>query len=165
VIIGFVFALISPIRGLFVTTSSREEGTEPLRFLLETIAFLGSFAVPLGLINLGSALGRIKINNLLPLRYIFSIVLAKLFIIPAIGIVIAQLLTFRSSLISPDDKLLRFIFMFQVCSYRLNSQGAVPTANTLVFLTQYHSPNGEADAVAGVVLIEYIVSILTLPVI
>jgi predicted permease len=126
VINGFVFALISPIRGLFVTTSSREEGTEPLRFLLETISFLGSFAVPLGLINLGSALGRIRIKNLLPLRYILSVVVAKLFIIPAIGIVIAQLLTFRTSLIRPDDKILRFIFMFQVFIVSFNTRDVSP---------------------------------------
>jgi predicted permease len=130
VLIGFTFALVPPIRALFVTTSLREPGSAPLRFLLETIAFLGSFAVPLGLINLGSALGRIRIDNLLPLGYVFSIVFAKLVLIPALGVVICQLLTFRTSLISADDKLIRFVFMFQVwsrCAYIVRALSRLQT--------------------------------------
>ncbi|KAL3894807.1 MAG: hypothetical protein SGCHY_005059 [Lobulomycetales sp.] len=155
VICGWTFALITPVRRLFVPQD--EDGSAPLGFFLETLSFVGSFAVPLGLINLGSALGRIRASKetLLPLPFIASVVFSKLLLIPGLGILICQALRANTPLFDgPDSDVLLFVFMFQGC---------VPTANTLVFLTQYHSPSGKADKVASLVLIQYCFAVLTLP--
>ncbi|KAJ3386062.1 Protein M3 [Entophlyctis sp. JEL0112] len=142
-IIGLIFANIVVIRNAFV--SAGEGGSEPpLSFLLEAIQFLGNAAVPLGLMNLGAALGRLNVERFIPFKIIFGISVCRLVIMPAIGIAFIELLVSKG-VIPADAKMLRFVLMLEAC---------MPTASSTVYFTQMWHPKGEANAIAGVILVE-----------
>ncbi|KAJ3347566.1 Protein M3 [Entophlyctis luteolus] len=143
-IIGLIFANIVVIRNAFV--SAGEGGSEPpLSFLLEAIQFLGNAAVPLGLMNLGAALGRLNVERFIPFKIIFGISVCRLVIMPAIGIAFIELLVSKG-VIPADAKMLRFVLMLEAC---------MPTASSTVYFTQMWHPKGEANAIAGVILVEW----------
>lgn len=60
IVLGFIIALTPALKAVFIL-SDREA---PLSFLMELLQFLGNTSVPLGLLNLGAALGRVKYNKL-----------------------------------------------------------------------------------------------------
>jgi auxin efflux carrier family protein len=59
--------------------------------------------------------------------------LLKLAILPIIGVLWTQLLTFHSTLVRPDQTMLRFVMILL---------SGVPTATTQVVLTQVFAPPG-----------------------
>ncbi|KAJ3208774.1 Protein M3 [Entophlyctis luteolus] len=150
-IIGLIFANIVVIRNAFV--SAGEGGSEPpLSFLLEAIQFLGNAAVPLGLMNLGAALGRLNVERFIPFKIIFGISVCRLVIMPAIGIAFIELLISKG-VIPADAKMLRFVLMFNTESPQ-KLEACMPTASSTVYFTQMWHPKGEANAIAGVILVE-----------
>ena len=60
--------------------------------------------------------------------------LLKLAILPIIGVLWTQLLTFHSPLVQPDQTMLRFVMILL---------SGVPTATTQVVLTQVFAPPGQ----------------------
>ncbi|KAJ3188005.1 Protein M3 [Gaertneriomyces sp. JEL0708] len=156
VVIGLIVAVTPPLRHVF---NYRDPSNKPplhkeppLRVIYETLEFLGATAVPLGIINLGAALGRLTPRTLLPFRVTASISVSRLLIMPVIGIGISQLLTVNG-VIAESDTMLRFILMFQAC---------VPTASSTVYITQMFSPTGDSDEIASVVLMQYLFAFFTL---
>ncbi|KAI9348508.1 hypothetical protein BDR26DRAFT_701757 [Obelidium mucronatum] len=150
-IVALIIASIPALRGIF--KQSNPQGPEaPLSFLFEVLQFLGNGAVPLGLMNLGAALGRLDIQSLISFRVIFGITLCRLVVMPILGIVAVEMLV-GYGVLDASDKMLRFVLMLEAC---------MPTASSTVYFTQMWHPKGEANAIAGVILVEYCLAFVLL---
>ncbi|KAJ3031463.1 UNVERIFIED_CONTAM: Protein M3 [Siphonaria sp. JEL0065] len=150
-IIGLIIASIPQLRAVF--KQSELNGPEaPLSFLFEVLQFLGNAAVPLGLMNLGAALGRLDIRSLISYRVITGITICRLIVMPILGIVVVEALV-AYGVIDATDKMLRFVLMLEAC---------MPTASSTVYFTQMWHPKGEANAIAGVILVEYCLAFILL---
>lgn len=114
-----------------------------------------SYPVPLGLLNLGASLGRLKGSKDTVPVLLSLITIAKLIVIPAVSLPVIYFIT----LALPDlakNKILLFVIMFQAC---------VPTASSVVFMSQHHSPSGAINGVlAKLMLAQYLGAIFTLTV-
>jgi auxin efflux carrier family protein len=119
ILIAFPIALVPSLKALFVTMPSSHipnapDGKPILFFIYDTASWVGNASVPLSLICLGAALATMKIPRPLtnlPLGSITSLAILKMFITPVVGILIVQGLTYKTNLIHPDDKVLRFVCM------------------------------------------------------
>jgi hypothetical protein len=106
-------ALFTPVPGTFIPPAP--DGQPPLAFVLDATTFMGAASVPLGLICLGSALARLNLPKKgewlsLPLGAIWSLAVARMLVMPVLGVLICQGLT-NVGIISKDDKVLRFVCM------------------------------------------------------
>jgi auxin efflux carrier family protein len=106
-------ALFTPVPGTFIPPAP--DGQPPLAFVLDATTFMGAASVPLGLICLGSALARLNLPKkgewlTLPLGAIGSLAVARMLVMPVLGVLICQGLT-NIGIISKDDKVLRFVCM------------------------------------------------------
>ncbi len=75
---------------------------------------MGGIAVPLSLILLGASFARIKVPrplSRLPMMAIFLTTVAKLVVLPVIGVLLVQAMT-KVGLVHKDEKALRFVLMF-----------------------------------------------------
>ncbi|ORY45918.1 hypothetical protein BCR33DRAFT_715943 [Rhizoclosmatium globosum] len=70
-------------------------------------------------------------------KIIIGISLCRLVVMP---------LLVSGGVIDADDKMFRFVLMLEAC---------MPTASSTVYFTQMWHPKGEADAIAGVILVQY----------
>lgn len=117
IFISFPIALIPSLKSLFVTTSASPRGPDglaPLAFILDTASFIGAASVPLGLICLGSALARLSVPKpwtRLPLGAIGAFTVAKLFIMPILGVAVCTFFTKVVKIVDEEDKVLRFVCM------------------------------------------------------
>jgi predicted permease len=106
-------ALFTPVPGTFIP--SAPDGQPPLAFVLDATTFMGAASVPVGLVCLGSALARLNLPKKgewlsLPLGAIGSLAVARMVVMPVLGVLICQGLT-NAGMISKDDKVLRFVCM------------------------------------------------------
>lgn len=88
------------------------DGNPPLAILLDTATFIGNGSVPLGLMVLGSTLGRMRIPrpiSRLPLGSIFALALAKVVLLPIIGFVFVRGLATHTGLVNKDNHVLQFV--------------------------------------------------------
>lgn len=75
---------------------------------------MGNIAVPLALILLGASFARMKIPrplSRLPLMAMFLTTMAKMVMLPVIGVFLVQAMT-AGGLVAKDAKVLRFVMMF-----------------------------------------------------
>ena len=123
----------------------------PLKFLFDTLTLVGNATVPLGLMNLGSALAKLKIRGAMKWSIVAAVTLSRLVVFPALGIGIVYLFTavahLPALLASP---MLQFVLMIEA---------GVPTATFVLILTQLHG--GDARNVAVVMVAQYAVLWLT----
>ncbi|EIN08921.1 auxin efflux carrier [Punctularia strigosozonata HHB-11173 SS5] len=164
IILAFIIALVNPLKALFVTvdgwTGTRipnaPDGQPPLAFVMDTASFVGAASVPLGLTCLGSALARLKIPSgewkNLPLGAISSLAVARMILIPVIGVIMCQGLA-TAGVIDPNDKVLRFVCIFLAC---------LPTATTQVFLTQVYSGTGDASVLSAFLIPQYAIMVVSM---
>ncbi len=121
IIVAFPVALITPLKGLFVTLPNSPipnapDGQPPLAFIMDTANFIGAASVPLGLICLGAALARLKVPmsltawKAMPVGSISALAIAKIVVSPILGVIICQGLT-SAGVIDKNDKVLRFVCM------------------------------------------------------
>ncbi|QRW05822.1 auxin efflux carrier transmembrane protein [Ceratobasidium sp. AG-Ba] len=92
-----------------------KDGLPPLHVIFDTATFIGGGSIPLRLICLGSALARLEVPKLLgaaPLGPIASFSILKMIVGPVFGVILVEALTHNTSLISPDDKVLRFVCIY-----------------------------------------------------
>lgn len=106
-------ALFTPVPGTFIPPAP--DGQPPLAFVLDATTFMGAASVPVGLVCLGSALARLNLPKKgewlsLPLGAIASLAVARMLVMPVLGVLICQGLT-NVGIISKDDKVLRFVCM------------------------------------------------------
>ncbi|KAG9050969.1 Protein M3 [Tulasnella sp. UAMH 9824] len=124
IFISFPIALVPQLKALFVQTDatpslhsishSSPDGLPPLAFILDTASFIGAASVPLGLVCLGSALARLTVPKpwtRLPLGAIGWFTVAKLFLMPILGVAMCAFFTTTVRIINPEDKVLRFVCM------------------------------------------------------
>ncbi|GJN92474.1 hypothetical protein Rhopal_005504-T1 [Rhodotorula paludigena] len=146
-VIALICALVNPLKALFVTVPdygwnpTAPDGLPPLSILLDTATFIGNASVPLGLLVLGSTLGRMEIPrpiSRLPLYSIFGLALCKVVILPIIGYLFVRALTLHTNLIDEDNHVLQFVMIFF---------SVVPTATTQCALTVIFAPeDGENNS-------------------
>ncbi|TPX31190.1 hypothetical protein SmJEL517_g05405 [Synchytrium microbalum] len=159
IIMALVISQIPAIKNLLVPSdiyaTPAPDQEPPLRVIQDTFTYIGAAAVPMGLLNMGAAIGRLKVQSLPPARLLLSIAASRLVILPIIAISLCQLVTYHFGWVDPSNKIYRFILMFQCC---------VPTAGSAVFLTQIWSPDGSADEIAAVILVQYALAFISLTV-
>jgi len=132
-------ALVQPLKALFVDVSAEggpswkgPDGKPPLGFLIDTgsstsghgrrgqlipfqiAAFLGAITIPLSLVLLGASFARMKIPrpiSRLPIPAILSVCVAKLVLLPIVGVLIVQAMV-KGGLIPPQNKAQIFVAMY-----------------------------------------------------
>ncbi|BGP34061.1 Protein M3 [Rhodotorula toruloides] len=157
---ALICALVKPLKALFTTVPdyswhpTAPDGNPPLAILLDTATFIGNGSVPLGLMVLGSTLGRMRIPrpiSRLPLASIFALALTKVVLLPIIGFVFVRGLATHTGLVNKDNHVLQFVMIyFSVC----------PTATTQCALTVIFAPeDGEsnADILAAYLIAQYLI--------
>ncbi|POY70960.1 hypothetical protein BMF94_6022 [Rhodotorula taiwanensis] len=159
-VLALICALVKPLKALFTTVPdygwhpTAPDNEPPLAILLDTATFIGNASVPLGLLVLGSTLGRMRIPrplSRLPLTSIVALAVAKCVILPILGFVFVRGLATHTSLISEENRVLQYVMMIFA---------SVPTATTQVALTVIFAPeDGEsnADILAAYLIVQYIV--------
>ncbi|KAJ3128403.1 Protein M3 [Physocladia obscura] len=153
-LLGLLITLIPVLRNLFYTESTATETatSQPLAFIFKALQLVGNAGVPIGLLNVGSALGRLEFKKFAPIRVITGIALCRLIVMPILGVVLVQVLV-SHGIIDGNDKMMQFVMMMEA---------SIPTASTTVYLTQFWHPRGEADAMASVVVVQYAVAFVTM---
>ncbi|KAK9720698.1 Protein M3 [Basidiobolus ranarum] len=152
IIAGITIGLIDVLKGMWVRKTTDSPFEPPLEFLFQVITMVGTAYLPLSLANLGGALAKFNISAI-PLYISLSFVVVKLVITPIIGISTVQFLTYTVHWIPEDDKPLRFLAMFASC---------VPTATSIMVLSQFFSPTGEAKEVANLLVFQYMFGMITM---
>jgi len=137
--ISLCIALIEPLKALFVDVSAEggpswkgPDGKPPLAFLIDigslaqihgqrrklillpTAAFIGAITIPLTLVLLGASFARMKIPrpiSRLPIAAIISVCVAKLVLLPTIGVFIVQAMV-KGGFIPPQNKAQIFVAMY-----------------------------------------------------
>ncbi|ORX95166.1 auxin efflux carrier [Basidiobolus meristosporus CBS 931.73] len=149
--IAIAIALISPLKDLFVVKPGSDH--QPcLNWVLESIITISGGYVPLAFMNLGAALSKISVRRV-PKVAAIAITIFKMFVFPLMGIGFCQLLTYHTPLIDPEDRVFRFLLMFG---------STVPSATTLLILTQVYNPTGKSKEIAGILALQYIVGFFTM---
>ncbi|KAJ7841083.1 auxin efflux carrier transmembrane protein [Mycena olivaceomarginata] len=155
ILISFVIALVPPLKALFVQVDGTHipaapDGLPPLAFFIDAASFIGAASVPMGLVCLGSALARLSIPRgawrSLPSGAIMGLAIAKMLVMPVLGVLICDGLV-NAGVISKDDKVLQFVCIFFSC---------LPTATTQVFVTQVYSGTGSAEHLSAFLIPQYI---------
>ncbi|KAG1835398.1 auxin efflux carrier [Suillus subalutaceus] len=162
IIVSFIIAIIPSLKALFVPgvpgthIPSAPDGQPPLALIMKTATFISGASVPMGLITLGSALARLSIplNQLssLPLGAIGSLAVGRLVVMPVLGILICQQFT-HIGLIDPSNNVLRFVCILL---------SGLPTATTMVFLTQVYSGTGNAEHLSAFLIPQYIIMFVSM---
>ncbi|CAE6466245.1 unnamed protein product [Rhizoctonia solani] len=163
-VVSFVVALVPQLKALFIIPPAGSnihihpapDGLPPLNIIMDTATFIGNASVPLGLICLGSALARLEAPKPIsraPLGAITMFSILKMVLSPVFGVLVVEALTHHTSLIDPNDKVLRF-----VCIYF----AGVPTATTQVYLTQIYSPDGSASHISAFLIPQYALMFVTM---
>ncbi|KAK9763878.1 Protein M3 [Basidiobolus ranarum] len=152
IITGIAIGLIGSLKHMWVREGSDDQHEPPLEFLFQVISMIGAAYLPLSLANLGGALVNIDISAI-PLYISLSFVAIKLVVTPVVGIFTVQFLTYSIHWFPVDDKPLRFLAMFASC---------VPTATSIMILSQFFSPTGEAKEVAALLVLQYLFGMITM---
>ncbi|KAJ3291657.1 Protein M3 [Rhizoclosmatium sp. JEL0117] len=153
-ILGLIVTMVPVLRNLFYTddTLTATATSQPLAFIFKSFQLVGGGAVPIGILNVGTALGRLQLKKFAPIRVIGAIGFCRLILMPVLGIVLVQVLA-THGIIDANDKMMRFVIMLEA---------AVPTASTCVFLTQFWHPKGESDMIASVVVVQYGIAMVSM---
>jgi len=153
VLCGLVIGSIPAVRELLLppsaTGSARSQA--PLKFLYDTLTMLGNAAVPLGLMNLGASLAKLKMGGPLSRKLVAIVTVTRLLVMPAIGLGIVYLL---ADIIKVpqlvESPMLQFVLVMETC---------VPTATFVLILSQLHGSDGRN--VATLLLTQYIFLLVT----
>ncbi|KAH9481484.1 Protein ECM3 [Psilocybe cubensis] len=163
ILTSFPIALIPKIKALFVEVPGTymppaPDGQPPLAFLLDATTFVGAASVPLGLVCLGSSIARLNMPRKgewknQPMGAIIWLSIAKMVIMPVVGVLMCQGLT-QAGVISKDDiKHLTFFSSFFSC---------LPTATVHVLLTQVYSGTGSAEHLSPFLIPQYILMFISM---
>ncbi|KAI1795059.1 auxin efflux carrier [Ganoderma leucocontextum] len=154
--VSLPIALIQPLKALFVNVSATggpnfagPDGRPPLSFMIDTANFMGGITVPLGLILLGASFARITMPrplSRLPIMAMFLTTMAKMVILPVIGVFLVRAMT-KTGLVHKDEKVLQFVMMFL---------SGTPTAVNQLIVASLYSPDGNVDNLSAFLLVQYI---------
>ncbi|PIL31236.1 hypothetical protein GSI_05934 [Ganoderma sinense ZZ0214-1] len=134
--VSLPIALIQPLKALFVDVSA-------------TASFMGGICVPLALVLLGASFARVKVPrplSRLPVTAMFLTTMAKMVMLPIIGVLLVQAMT-KAGFVHKDEKALRFVMMFL---------SGTPTAVNQLIVASLYSPDGNVDTLSAFLLVQYI---------
>ena len=142
-LIGFVVAVVPQLRALFVsdmdwTYPTAPDGSPPLDFLIDVMDFIGAGSVPSSLLILGYSLSRLKLSKMPVLKGAILMAILKMAVLPIIAICWTQLLATHTSLVAKEDLVLRLVMILP---------SAVPTATSLLYITQILAPAGREEGI------------------
>ena len=178
-------ALVQPLKALFVDVSSEggpswkgPDGRPPLAFIIDagslmschsqcgqlipfpTASFIGAITIPLSLVLLGASFARMKIPrpiSRLPIAAVLSVCVAKLVLLPTIGVLIVQAMV-RGGLIPRQNKAQIFVAMYlsgtpTSITYAPDSTvdlhgSLTPPSYRQLIVSSLHSPNGDLDTLS-----------------
>ncbi|KAN0136462.1 Auxin efflux carrier [Lactarius tabidus] len=157
IVFAVVIALVNPLKALFLPPSANfqprfrpvaPDGQPPLAFLLDTATFVGAASVPIGLVCVGSALARLRLDTgeAFPRGAIVSLALVRMVITPIVGVAVTRVFT-HAGFVDREDKVLQFVCILFSC---------LPTATTQVYLTQVYSPTGSTEHLSAFLIPQYI---------
>ncbi|KAG9123197.1 Protein M3 [Ceratobasidium sp. 392] len=120
IVLGIVIAIVPTLKALFIPLpagshvhiGTAPDGLPPLHVIFDTATFIGGGSIPLGLVCLGSALARLEVPKPFkraPLSAIAAFSLLKMVVGPVFGVLVVEALTYHTSLIDPNDKVLRHV--------------------------------------------------------
>ncbi|KAI0650860.1 auxin efflux carrier [Trametes meyenii] len=154
--ISLPVALVQPLKALFVNVCDTggpcwkgPDGRPPLAFIIETAQFMGNIAVPLALVLLGASFARLKTPSplsRLPLMAMLLTTLAKMAILPVVGVFLVQAMT-KAGFIDHSAKAERFVAMFL---------SGTPTAVNQLIVSSLYSPDGNVDTLSAFLLVQYV---------
>jgi predicted permease len=121
IVFAVVIALVNPLKALFLPPSANfqprfrpvaPDGQPPLAFLLDTATFVGAASVPIGLVCVGSALARLRLDTgeAFPRGAIVSLALVRMVITPIVGVAVTRVFT-HAGFVDREDKVLQFVCM------------------------------------------------------
>jgi len=153
VLCGLVIGSIPAVRELLLppsaTGSARAQA--PLKFLYDTLTMLGNAAVPLGLMNLGASLAKLKMGGPLSRKLVAVVTATRLLVMPAIGLGLVYLLADVIQVPQlVESPMLQFVLVMETC---------VPTATFVLILSQLHGSDGRN--IATLLLTQYIFLLVT----
>ncbi|RPD77175.1 auxin efflux carrier [Lentinus tigrinus ALCF2SS1-7] len=154
--ISLPIALITPLKALFVDATAQggpdwhgPDGRPPLAFVMDSAQFIDTIAVPLTLILLGASFARIQLPNplsRLPIMAMLSVTLAKMVILPVIGVVVVEAMV-RGRLIPEDAKAEKFVAMLL---------SGTPAAVNQMIVSSLYAPDGDVDTLSAFLLVQYV---------
>lgn len=162
-VLSFFVTMIPWIRALFVHNSidvhPAPDGNPPLSFIMDFTQYLGNAAVPTGLILLGGTLARLEVKGIPPgfWKCAAWMVISRLAVMPIIGVLWMQQLH-RSGWL--EDDISRFL---------MTIAWSVPSATAQVYFTAFYTPlegsHEQMDCLAIVLLAQYPVLVVSLPIV
>lgn len=152
---GVVVALIRPLSESFVDVGDRDDDA-PLEWAFNALLQLGSAAVPVNMLLLGSTLmkavqQREALRQAISLRLAFCIAFARLLVMPATGLLTAMAIHASGLVAAGVSQTFYLVVMMVTCT---------PTANSIVLMTELAGCNKEA--VSASILLQYVLSPITL---
>ncbi|KAL3229062.1 putative transporter [Nakaseomyces bracarensis] len=167
VIISLIIAFIPWVKALFVTTKhtpkirQAPDGQPILNFMIDFTSYVGSAAVPFGLMLLGATLGRLKIGKLYPgfWKAAVTLVVLRQCVMPIFGVLWCDRLVKAGWLNWESDRMLLFVIAID---------WALPTMTTLIYFTASYTPIDCADpiqmeCVSFFLMIQYPLLVVSLP--
>ncbi|CCG84711.1 protein of unknown function [Taphrina deformans PYCC 5710] len=167
VISAFVIAVVPTLKSLFVRVPGSSmplapDGNPPLDFIIDITDFIGAASVPSSLLILGYSLSRLRVRSLPALSSAVVMAGLKMVVMPVLAIAWMQFLADPHGrghgLVDPADLVLRLVLVLP---------SAVPTATSLLYITQIFAPEGRDEGVACLsvfLIVQYLVVGLTLTV-
>lgn len=164
-IIGLIISLVPWLKALFVTTGtvtlpSAPDNEPALSFFLTYFNYLGQPCVPLGLLLIGSVLGRIEISNVPPgfWKCVLCHVVWRLCIMPVIGVLWVKKLQAMDWLDDPMSMLVTCI------------EFGLPSATVQIYLTASSMEPGDKrttpiTCLGCYMFAQYAACVVTLPII
>ncbi|TFK52795.1 auxin efflux carrier [Heliocybe sulcata] len=157
--VSLPIALINPLKALFVPVSggpswTGPDGRPPLAFVIDTATFLGSIAIPLALILLGASFARLRIPrplSRLPIMAMLAVSLAKLFILPVLGVLIVQAMV-HGGLIPQTARAEKFVAMLL---------SGTPAAVNQLIVASLYAPDGDVDTLSAFLLVQYVLMFIS----
>jgi predicted permease len=151
-LLGLIIASITPLRGLFVDLDTRSSNA-PLEWLFDGIHSVGLAAVPINMVILGINLSLTSQKkkgdaegDIVSRATIFAIVVGKMIVMPAIGIVSALLLKNYVWNI-PEDIAAPFYLVLMIVTI-------TPTANNVMVMVEL-SGSGAKEGMARIIGWQY----------
>lgn len=167
VIISLVIAFIPWVKALFVTTKhtpkirQAPDGQPVLNFMIDFTSYVGSAAVPFGLMLLGATLGRLKIGKLYPgfWKAAVTLVILRQCVMPIFGVLWCDRLVKAGWLDWKSDRMLLFVIAID---------WALPSMTTMIYFTASYTPVDclepiQMECVSFFLMIQYPLLVVSLP--
>lgn len=160
---AFLIAAIPPLRALFVASTDPKysgwlapDSLPPLDFIITLTEFIGNASVPCSLLILGYQLSKLELGRMPVWRGAVVMAILKLIVQPIIAIAWTQFLASTSLMSGAEDNVLKLVMILP---------SAVPSATSLLYITQIMAPDGREENVKYIsvfLVVQYMILGITL---